>query len=736
MAWFRKNNSRIMAVAVIVLMLVFISGPAMSYLASHRTGRNKVVAYYGEGRKITSKDFDHANRQLELLKQLGANIFLRPQDPRLAPAQDLRIVLLGELLFAEGGSAVESIGLLRQIIAREGYPISDRQINGIYTREYPPYIYWLLLIREAKTAGVSIQAEVAKSQLERLIPRLNPNVTYPLIVAALMRRQSVSEGQLLQTYADMLAIIEYAKLMTMMQDSTSEQILHEAIRRGETFDVEYVKFRAGVFAEELGRPGEDRIMEQFEKYKGFFAGEVSDENPYGFGYKLPNRIQLEYIAVRLDDVATTVQQPTQQEKEDYYKQNLSLFTKRVPSDPNDTNSPLMAHTLSFPEVAALISRQMYQEKIDARAEQILLDARSITEASLLQGGNEMAELTDQQLRDLAGDYEKAAEQLSDQYGLSVYAGNTGLLSAFYMLTDDRLNSLYLKGVSVASVSLPRVAFAVGPLKDSELGPLDVRPPRLYQNIGPLQDSREPMEGYRGKNVMLVRVVRAEKSAEPGDISEIVNWPSVQFDEQLARQPDANSIKQLVIEDIKKLEAMGKTREKAEEFAQLAAKEGWQTAVDKFKELYGDSSQNTFELQSAGRMRRVSEETLAMQRIRLQGNPASRTLLRKVKIDAMLKEKLYGLVPDDSTTLPEPGMLLEFKPDMSCYCVKSMTVDRLYQEEFDKLKAASAIRPDFIDSQAFATVHYSPENIVKRMNFSTIKQQQDTDDTDANSADTE
>ena len=55
------------------------------------------------------------------------------------------------------------------------------------------------------------------------------------------------------------------------------------------------------------------IREQFEKYKTYFPGQVDEDNPYGFGYKIEDRVQLEYMIVKLDDIEKIIEEPTQQE---------------------------------------------------------------------------------------------------------------------------------------------------------------------------------------------------------------------------------------------------------------------------------------------------------------------------------------------------------------------------------------------------------------------------------------
>ena len=54
----------------------------------------------------------------------------------------------------------------------------------------------------------------------------------------------------------------------------------------QTIDTEFVRFNAALFTEDQPQPNQKSINEHFEKYKDNFPGEATDDNPYGFGYKL------------------------------------------------------------------------------------------------------------------------------------------------------------------------------------------------------------------------------------------------------------------------------------------------------------------------------------------------------------------------------------------------------------------------------------------------------------------
>ncbi len=736
MVWFRKHNRKIMAFVVIALMIVFTIEPLMNYFSSARTGEGKTIAYYGNGKKITRQDVASANQQIEALKALGMESVLRPMDPRQMSSQDMRSILLGELIFPERSAAVESIGRIKQIASMDDYGMSDNQINELYAKQYPPSIYWILLTREAQEAGIKTSTERAKEQLEMLIPRIFRGRTYSQIIIAIEKQYRLSEGQVLEAFADMSSIVNYCGVVCLTESTTIPQIIHQTNLHRETLDVNYVVFSADTFKDESFKPEADKVAEQFAKYKGYFAGEPDKDNLYGFGYKLPERVCFEYIAVRLDDVAATIKPLTQQETEDYYQQHSSQppIAYRDYAEPNDPNSGVVVKTHSYAEVASRLSERLYQERVDSKAEKILADAKSLTEVNLSEIDAEKGKLTDEQFKKAAVDYAKVAAELTEKHKVPVYAGRTGLLSVADIQSDKNLSSLYAGGAGVAEASLVRVLFAIEQLKASELGPMDIKAPQLYENIGPLRDAQEmSAEGYKDKNMMLVRVVAAEKAAEPKSIDERIDRHSIQFEQDSSERADSNTVRELVINDLKLLAAMDKTKTRAQEFVTLTTTTGWKAAVQRFNTLYGKNAgdsnaipikDRTFVLNKQSGLRRVDTQEIEKLRIRSQGNPMARIILDRTIQEGALIDEVFALIPQDSNTLAKQGEIMEFKPGKCYYCLESATIHRLYQEVFDVTKASEDVRNEYADSQALAVSYYSPKNIVTRMKYVQIKEQQD------------
>jgi hypothetical protein len=247
----------------------------------------------------------------------------------------------------------------------------------------PPHVFWIGLTAEAKLAGISVTNENAGELLGRAIPQLFNGRTYSQIIGSIMNRYRIPEELIHATLSKLLAILQYSHMICSNEDVTTRQIMQALSAEEETLNVELVKFDSDVFTSSIEQPAASSEQEHFDKYRNFFAGIVSDENPYGFGYKLPDRVQLEYIAVRLNDVQAIVTPPTQDEVGEYYDRNKKQrFTEQVPTDPNDPNSPQEDRIKSYAEVAGTISEQLLKNKINSTADRILQEDKTITEGGL------------------------------------------------------------------------------------------------------------------------------------------------------------------------------------------------------------------------------------------------------------------------------------------------------------------------------------------------------------------
>jgi len=737
--WLRKNNQKVMAIVVIGTMLGFIGGSYITRLGRTRSGKHVTVALFDDNKKITNYDIAIARQELEILNILQAGDILRNLGTPILRLPDLHAAFLAELLFSERKTSPPLIRQIKQFIRANNYRISDKQINDIYRRNLTSDIYWLLLNKEAQLAGIRVPNKNSGRLLASIIPQLFNGTTYEQVIGSIVNRHGITEQQILTTYGKLTAVLNYARTICAGDDITKSQIMHNVSWENETIDVEFVKFDSDVFADSQDQPTDEQISAHFEKYKDYLPGTVTDDNPYVFGYKLPDRVQLEYITVKLDDIAATVTEPTQQETEEYYqKYRQQLFTEQVPSDPNDPNSLPTERTKSYAEVAGIITKRLFLDNINSKAEKILQEAKTLAEAGFEDLETQLTNLPPDQLEKIAGNYLSIAQQLTDKYKIKLYAGKTELLSAADIRTDKHLAALYLQGYAYNPVDLAQIVFAVEKLNASELSPFDVPKPRLYENIGPLKDITGQITGKIQEKIMaLVRIIDAQKASQPQSINQTLDTTTITLDQKQQSQ-NLYSVKENVTQDLKRLAAMDTVKTKAQQFIELANKDGWDTAIEKFNNLYSRKNKqntndpNTFKLQKLENLQRIPTTSLGTLAAQTSGNPAAHLLLDIAKKEALLIEQFYSLIPPDSNSIENLPLIVELKPDMSYYCIKNISVKRLYQQEYQRIKAMHLYNRSLVQSQSLAPVHFNPENIVKRTNFRFIQTENKPPDDDANS----
>jgi hypothetical protein len=708
-------------------MIGFIGGSYISQLSRRRSPLHQTVAYFGEDEKITNYDLANAGRQLRLLKMLQADLILKSISIPVFESQDLHGVFLNELLFAERDSSAAVSSYIKQIARKNQYRISNAQVDDIYKTIAPAHVYWLLLKKEAHQAGITVSNEQARNQLSRIIPQISSGSTYANLVSAILNQQRISEDQILETFGDLLAVFHYARINCSGSDVTDSQVRHSISSQEETIDTEFVKIDSSEFMDFLDEPAEEEIIGQFERYKKFPAGRISGQNPYGFGYKIDDRVQFEYIAVKIRDVARIVTAPTQTECEQYYQKNIKQFIEQVPSDPNDANSLPIERTRSYAEMAEIILNRLMTERIESKAEQIIQDAITITETGYKTAESDLSKLSDEQLKELTGSYTDATLELFEKYKISIYCGETGLLSAVEMGADKNIAPLFMSNYGYNPVALIQYLFSVKGLDVSKLGPFDLPKPRMFENIALVKD-------ITGRIAAVVRVIDIRNASEPEGLDQHFSIkPMMLGDNEEDSDEYLYYVRAKVIEDLEKLAAMKITGQRANELLNMIKQDGWEKALLTFNKFYTPEEKldiddpNYFHVTSLSTISRIPSGLIQTAALQNTGDVVASFSVETLRKEKALRESLYSLIPPDANSVKESPIVFESKPDMSWYCLKSLSIDRFNQDEYEAVKSMQVFKEELIQSQSLAAVHCNPQNILTRMRFRSAEKTEYTAD---------
>ena len=155
---------------------------------------------------------------------------------------------------------------------------------------------------------------------------------------------------------------------------------------------------------------------------------------------------------------------------------------------------------------------------------------------------------------------------------------------------------------------------------------------------------------------------------------------------------------------------------------LATKDGWDKAVAQFNKLYGKQAKadpndpNVFRVDNQVGLQRLSKADQQVLAAQVSNSPASQIVLNQATNEGLFVDRLCSLIPAKSDAPAQMPVLVEFKPNQSYYVLKSLTLQRLTQEEFQKMKGMIVRREEYSQVESLMAVHFNPENIVKRMNF--------------------
>ena len=720
--WMRKNNRTIMTIVVIVIMLGFVGGVGLQQLLRRAGGgKGEVRAYYLDDKTIRGMDIFQANNELKVLRSLFAGEMLRRR-------QNFKSRLLGELLFPDSQSAAMTRLQMYQAMAQGLLDVSGAEIDAFFNQVGGRSdIYWILLNAEARRAGCVVSPSQAREELKVLIPRMIEGASAAALMRNVISNYRLPEDEIMRIFADLRGVMVYAEIITNSEAVTTNEIRAVLGRTGEKLKTEFVQFAAADYLEEQTDPNQEPLRVQFETYKAYEQGRASDENPHGFGYKLPDRAQLEYIIVRIADVAELIERPSQDDMEKYFTDNIDRFTEEVQVDPNDPDSRIQ-RVKNYADVAGQIRNSLINERKERLANLIINDALELADAAFV--NLEMDKATSADFKAAAVGYEEVASKLSQTHNITAYTGKTGMLSINDLAGDPHLGMLAMEGQSQIPVDLSKLVFAIDELDAREMGRFELPAPAMWANIGPLRDRR-------GAILALVRVVEAAKAEVPTDMNVSFSIKGAVLDkpdEPENTDDEIHSVLQKVSQDCKLLEAMNTCKARADEFVKLLADKTWREAVDEYNKAHEkkDESDN---LVGGSQLRsrkltnlvRTAQQDLKQSVERFADNPMAAAYVKSIVESKRLNDRLYELLGDGKTEAKDINAIMEFKPNASYYVVKDLSRTQVTKADYLTSKSTAAFRRNAGQSDSLGLIHFSPDNVFKRLNFRWA--QEDAGDTD-------
>jgi hypothetical protein len=273
----RKNEKKVMALFAVVLMVMFIKGLVPQAQTTNTTGHAVATLAGAQVSQATLNSYNEQWQYVRTLEYVDPN---RPdQDPRPVVS-----VLLGPELAGE---------------------INQSQSAG---RSTPLFF---LLVQEAIRGGIVVSPEQLQTYLNTYVQPLPPPgaddrsrvedaVNNCLLISQMVQRSD--------------RVVKVSRPYQQLELARNEQDV----------SVKFVPILASSYMSQVSAPTDADIKNQFDQYSDRVAadfgrlpsqfGEHSD--PLGFGYKIPNRVKIQFIGLNHSEIHDAA--VASKSKEDWY----------------------------------------------------------------------------------------------------------------------------------------------------------------------------------------------------------------------------------------------------------------------------------------------------------------------------------------------------------------------------------------------------------------------------------
>lgn len=722
----RKKTKFIMVGVIVVLMVMFLVPSAM--MKAKRGENVQTLAFYtdaaGQKQEITTSMLQSAKKELQLISELGMDQFFKleilydqPGPGGSAKAPEMAIY---QLLFADTQFSVAYRGMLIQQIQQEEMA-TDRagfekvMANVISLAGSDPSMaprYYLLLKEELRRSGMKVPVGVVDQYLTQRVQLVSRGLiqNVPTSIAPILARHAISADVLKDTLGTYLGIISNGQLATKTL-AFSEIELKKRIR--DQFEIQnivgtFVGFNDDLYLNQVSDPTEEQLQQHFLKYKDLYPNESSDEDSFGFGYHLPDRVKVEYLKIDVEKIiAQTREQLAKMSVKDqentiqkFWSVNRPVFRVQlpVPEDPNADKTPQYRDP-EYDEVSGKARDLWVLDQANTKSEQILAEAKRLSAEAQVKTEDVVTSFSDYQKIALAA----SSDQIKLQYGVSDYLSPQAAQE--YL---DFKNVAKMKR-NTAVQGLLSMMFQCEPLRTTPVTKIDAPPVKLYEDITPLlgvNAKGEPASGY------LLRIVDTDAARVAASLADD---GSKGLAANALKDAAKSTVAQKAKEDWKKIQAYKVALEEANKFA-AAAVVDWDSALKKANE----DMQLGQTAEAAGRNLRESNlegvRRNANQLQQFMSKRSDQMFAQALAKQLTLLQKSMEFAQELETREDKTLKVLNLPGNFSCMVFKDISVTPPNETEYLNLKPLVAHELMLRNQHQAVLEYYNPANLEKRMGF--------------------
>lgn len=336
----KKYNKRLFAIFAAFLMVAFVAGYG---LTPSGPSSDVVVGTIGEAdEKVYAEDLRTAEAEWQLLMrergfqtQLGAL----------------------PVAFLLGWNEMSAMQLMQ---GRAPMPVEAINEN--------PRLFYLLR-EEAERMGVT----VSNDQVQEIV-----------VNATEQRPRPADEQRFLEQSIHDLLLVNAAFQRAASVIKVSQPMKRFEQARQQSMSVNLVEFNASDFADQVPPPTTQQLQKQFATYADVVPGDAGASpespgspttNPFGFGYRFPDRVKLQYIAIPRSEVRKSINQSRgdyewEVAARKYYQQHQDEFPTTRPAGDFDPAASTQPTTRPFEEVKDEAKNRVLLPEVDKKISEI------------------------------------------------------------------------------------------------------------------------------------------------------------------------------------------------------------------------------------------------------------------------------------------------------------------------------------------------------------------------------
>lgn len=483
--WFRKYNKYILAVGASLLMIAFLVPQSLQMLGE--SGRNYTIGTIGDD-EIKVNDQRAAAVDLQLLSVIFSRVH-----PQLANFAVQASPIEWLLMHNEAGRMRLSAGDndAHALLTQMGYDDTEKMNDLLKTTKvgvediYRVVADWITIESYKELVTGRTHTPVADRVGEYLTwlnylagGQIPPMYVIPKLIEASQGKPRMSEPVLMRAVAD----------------------------QASQASIEAVAVAIDPYLNDVQAPTSEKLGELFDKYKSDLPGEGK---PYGFGYRFPDRVKIEYLSIPFDRVEASVR-VDESEAVRYYDQNPDEFTVTPSTQPEDGDAEVKPAVKRYAQVRGEILDKLKRQEATKIARQMASRAQSLLQEQMRQ----LSRKDKDGYRELSADFVPAplkdiAVRMQEQF--NVLPNVTVLDSAW--LTEQSLATVPGIGTSRLSNNA-RTSFVDYALGVRECKREDYVGPRLQAGLPSLT-----LSGFDGSH-FIFRVIEAQPSRDPTSLDEV------------------------------------------------------------------------------------------------------------------------------------------------------------------------------------------------------------------------